>query len=86
MIAISAASPRRGPTRTMRGVAAGPLGVTRSDLVEELGDHLGVMNVLHDLAPRGEIAPAGLGDHLLDVWPQHLGLGDGGGDALIRDE
>src|SRR5450755_2174585 len=69
------------------GVARRAICIFRRDLVEELVDHERLVGELgNHLAPGGEIAALGQGDHPLNTRADLLGLGLGGLDLLVAQD
>ena len=69
------------------GVAAGPLRVARSDLLEQLVDGELVLPQRAERLPAGvEVAALGQRDQLLDLGLDGLGLRLGGLDPLVLDD
>src|SRR5262245_29692924 len=69
------------------GVAAGPLGVTRRDFLEQLvDDELVVVEGGQRLAPGVQVAPLGESDQLLDLGLDRLCLRLAGFDPLVLDQ
>ena len=82
---ISVESERRGPKLQDPRVAAGPLGVTRGDLLEQLVDDELVLPERRQSLPAGvQVAALGERDQLLDLGLDRLGLRLGRLDPLVR--
>src|SRR5688572_2895261 len=67
-------------------VAAGTLGVPGGDRVEQLLGRILVEQVRVDVAPRGQVAALGEGDHALRHAARLLGLRHRGLDPLVQEE